>query len=62
MQLRQLFFYWFIGILFGSFISVFAKDKIHNIMSQTNEKKWGLLGIFPAIFSSLSGIIVNILV
>lgn len=47
-QLRQLFIYWLIGILIGSFISVFAKDKIHNIMSETNEKKWGLLGIIPA--------------
>ena len=48
MQLRQLFIYWLIGILIGSFISVFAKDKIHKIMSETNEKRWGLLGIVPA--------------
>ena len=47
-QLRQLFIYWLIGILIGSFISVFAKDKIHKIMSETNEKRWGLLGIIPA--------------
>ena len=47
-QLRQLFIYWLIGILIGSFISVFAKDKIHKIMSETNEKRWGLLGIVPA--------------
>lgn len=47
-QLRQLFVYWLIGILIGSFISVFAKDKIHKIMSETNEKKWGLFGIIPA--------------
>ena len=47
-QLRQLFIYWLIGILIGSFISVFAKDKIHKIMSETNEKKWGLFGIVPA--------------
>ena len=47
-QLRQIFIYWLIGILIGSFISVFAKDKINNIMSKTNEKKWGLLGIIPS--------------
>ena len=47
-QLGQLFIYWLIGILIGSFISVFAKDKIHKIMSETNEKRWGLLGIVPA--------------
>lgn len=47
-QIRQIFIYWLIGILIGSFISVFAKEKIHNIMSETNEKKWGLLGIIPS--------------
>ena len=47
-QLRQLLNYYLIGILIGSFISVFAKNKIHNIMSQTNEKKWGLFGILPS--------------
>ena len=47
-QLGQLFIYWLIGILIGSFISVFAKDKIHKIMSETNEQRWGLLGIIPA--------------
>ena len=47
-QLRQIFIYWLIGILIGSFISVFAKDKIHSIMSDTNEKKWGLFGIIQA--------------
>ena len=47
-QIRQIFVYWIIGILIGSFVSVFAKDKIHKIMSDTNEKKWGLFGIIPA--------------
>lgn len=47
-QLRQIFIYWVLGMLIGSFISVFAKDKIHNILSNTNEKKWGLLGIVPS--------------
>lgn len=47
-QLRQLLNYYLIGILIGSFISVFAKNKIHKIMSQTNEKKWGLFGILPS--------------
>lgn len=47
-QFRQIFVYWVFGMLIGSFISVFAKDKIHNILSNTNEKKWGLLGIVPS--------------
>lgn len=47
-QLRQIFIYWLIGILIGSFVSVFAKEKIHLLMSRTNEKKWGLFGIVPS--------------
>ena len=47
-QLRQIFFYWLIGIFIGSFISVFAKEKITILMSSTNEKKWGLLGLIPS--------------
>ena len=47
-QLRQIFIYWIIGILIGSFISVFAKDKINKIMQDTDEKKWGIFGIIPS--------------
>lgn len=47
-QFRQIFLYYILGIFIGSFISVFAKDKIHNAISNTNEKKWGILGIIPA--------------
>ena len=47
-QFRQILIYYIIGILIGSFISVFAKDKIHKILSETNEKKWGLFGIVLA--------------
>ena len=47
-QLRQIFIYWLIGILIGSFISVFAKDKIHKIMQDTNENKCGIFGIIPS--------------
>lgn len=54
-QIRQLFVYWLIGILIGSFISVFAKDNIHKLLSNTDDKKWGLLGVVPAcIFGILS--------
>ena len=38
-QIRQLFVYWLIGILIGSFISVFAKDKIHRLLSNTDDKR-----------------------
>ena len=48
-QFRQIFVYWVVGMLVGSFVSVFAKDKIHNIISNTNEKKWGIFGIAPSV-------------
>lgn len=48
-QFKQIFVYWVVGMLIGSFVSVFAKDKIHNIISNTNEKKWGLFGIVPSV-------------
>ena len=47
-QFRQIFWYWILGMLIGSFISVFAKDRIHAVFAGMKDKKWGLLGIVPA--------------
>lgn len=47
-QLRQIFIYWIIGIVIGSVISVFAKDKIHNLFIKIQNKNLGILGIFIA--------------
>ena len=47
-QFRQIFRYWILGMLIGSFISVFAKDRIHGIFAGMKDKKWGLFGIIPA--------------
>ncbi len=47
-QFRQIFWYWILGMLIGSFISVFAKDKIHKAFAGMKDKKWGLFGIIPA--------------
>ena len=47
-QFRQICGYWILGMLIGSFISVFAKDKIHGIFAGMRDKKWGLFGIIPA--------------
>ena len=47
-QFRQIFWYWVLGMLIGSFISVFAKDRIHGIFAGMKDKKWGLFGIIPA--------------
>ncbi len=47
-QFRQICRYWIFGMLTGSFISVFAKDKIHGIFAGMKDKKLGLFGIIPA--------------
>ena len=52
-QFRQSFRYWVLGILIGSAISVFLKDRIHGLFRAMSESKYGLLGLIPA---SLLGI------
>lgn len=47
-QLRQIFWYWIIGMAIGSLVSVFAKDKIHGLFAGMQKKKWGVLGVIPA--------------
>ncbi len=53
LQLRQIFLYWVLGIVIGSVISVFGKQKIHLLMTAIQDKHLGILGIIPA---SLIGI------
>lgn len=52
-QLRQIFGYWVLGILLGSCVSVFLKDRIHGMLRAMRESRMGLMGIVPA---SLLGI------
>lgn len=52
-QLRQIFWYWVFGILFGSAISVFAKNSIHRAAEKIGKKVPGFVGI---IFASALGI------
>lgn len=52
-QLRQIAFYWILGMVIGSLVSVFAKDAIHKCFAGLKDKKWGVWGIIPA---SLLGI------
>ena len=47
-QLRQIAPYWALGMVIGSFVSVFAKDAIHNCFEQIKDKKWGVWGVVPA--------------
>ncbi len=47
-QLRQIALYYALGIVLGSVISVFVKDKIHGLFRRMGDKKLGVLGIIPA--------------
>ncbi len=47
-QLRQIFWYWVVGMAIGSLVSVFAKDRIHGLFAGMQKQKWGVLGIIPA--------------
>ena len=48
LQLRQICWYWVLGMAIGSAVSVFAKDRIHGLFARMKDAKWGLLGIVPA--------------
>lgn len=52
-QFNQIIWYWVAGILIGSLVSVFAKEKINWLFASIKDRKWGLLGLIPA---SLLGI------
>lgn len=47
-QLRQIFGYWVLGMVLGSLISVFAKERIHGLFRSMQGKRLGVLGIFIA--------------
>ncbi len=47
-QLEQIFSYWVLGMVIGSAVSVFLKDRIHNMFRTLGEKKMGVLGIVVA--------------
>lgn len=48
LQFRQIFWYWVLGMVLGSAISVFAKEKIHNAVRGLTDKKMGAFGMIPA--------------
>lgn len=47
-QLDQIFWYWILGMLIGSAVSVFLKDYIHGIFRSLGDKKFGVFGIVAA--------------
>lgn len=48
LQLWQIFWYWVLGMVLGSAISVFAKEKIHDAVKGLTDKKLGAFGVVPA--------------
>jgi len=52
-QFDQIAPYWAVGIVLGSIISVFGKEKIHNSFMALQNERLGILGVIPA---SLIGI------
>ena len=52
-QFEQIFGYWLLGIVIGSAISVFGKQKIHDLFNLLQHKSLGAFGLLPA---SLLGI------
>lgn len=53
LQLSQIFPYWVLGIVIGSVVSAFGKQRIHNMVAAIQDKHLGIFGIIPA---SLLGI------
>ncbi|MBQ7577304.1 MAG: permease [Synergistaceae bacterium] len=48
LQLEQIYVYWLLGMAIGSFVSVFGKNKIHELFASLRDKKLSLFGIVPA--------------
>lgn len=44
-QFTQIFKFWILGMLIGSFVSVFLKDRIHGMFRSLGSKRLGVLGI-----------------
>jgi len=53
LQFRQILPYFVLGIVLGSVISVFVKDRIHNAFRSLHDKKFGIFGI---VIASILGI------
>ena len=47
-QLEQIFPYWLLGMVIGSVVSVFGKERINQLFGSLRDKKMGVFGIVPA--------------
>ena len=48
-QFEQIFIWWILGMVIGSAVSVFAKDRIHQAFRSLQNKEIGVLGIVAVI-------------
>lgn len=48
LQMEQIFGYWVLGMMLGSVIAVFAKERIHSLFRSMHGKRLGVLGIAAA--------------
>ena len=48
-QFRQIFVYWILGMVIGSLVSVFVKDKIHNMFASMQGMRIGTVGILSPL-------------
>lgn len=53
-QLEQLFPFWVLGMILGSVVSVFFKERIHNTFGILGKKKLGILGTMAASLLGLA--------
>lgn len=47
-QLRQIFWYWVLGMVIGSLVAVLLKDRVHDTFRSLGDRKLGVLGIVAA--------------
>lgn len=47
-QLQQIFWYWVLGMVIGSLVSVFLKERVHDTFRSLGDKKLGAFGIVIA--------------
>jgi uncharacterized membrane protein YraQ (UPF0718 family) len=53
-QFRQIAGYWIFGMVLGSLVSVFGKEKIHDLFVKMRNTKMGAFGIVPASLLGIS--------
>jgi hypothetical protein len=53
-QFEQIFKYWVFGMVLGSFISVFGKEKLHALFAALRRKRLGVFGIVPAVLLGIT--------